>query len=292
MPNAETVNGTAASSVADRAALESVKIELENVSLGYRHHVILSELTFQVSPGQVVGIIGPNGSGKSTVIRALTRIIAPIKGRILLSGRDISRIERQRLARMLGVVPQLPLLPSAFTGFEIVLMGRNPHLGMFEHEKESDLNIAWESMELTGTQDLARRSVGELSGGQIQSLMIARALAQQTKAMLLDEPTANLDIGRQVDVLDLIKRLSRDKDLAVLAALHDLNLASQYCDRLVLISNGRVFCQGTPSEVVTAANIEAVYGADHCVYTHPVNGLPVVLVDGAGRPGLSQRSGH
>ena len=290
MPNAETVNVMPTSSLAESNTVGSVKIELENVSLGYRHHVILSELTFQVGPGEVVGIIGPNGSGKSTVIRALTRIIAPIKGRILLSGRDINAIERQHLARLLGVVPQLPLLPSAFTGFEIVLMGRNPHLGMFEHEKESDLKIAWESMEMTGTQDLARRSVGELSGGQIQSLLIARALAQQTRAMLLDEPTANLDIGRQIDVLDLIKRLSREQGLAVLAALHDLNLASQYCDRLVLISDGRLFCQGTPSEVVTSANIEAVYGADHCVYTHPVNGLPVVLVDGAGRLGLSQRS--
>ncbi len=286
----ENLTGSSKSDVRDGA--RTVKIELEDVSLGYRHHAILSELTFQVRPGEVVGIIGPNGSGKSTVIRALTRIIAPIKGRILLSGRDLSCFERHDLARLLGVVPQLPLLPSAFTGFEIVLMGRNPHLGMFEHEKDSDLRIAWEAMEMTGTQELARRSVGELSGGQIQSLLIARALAQQTKAMLLDEPTANLDIGRQVDILDLIRRLSRDQGLAVLAALHDLNLASQYCDRLVLISNGRLFGQGTPSEVVTADNIQAVYGADHCVYTHPVNGLPVVLVDGSGRPRSAPRSGE
>ena len=260
-----------------------ITIELENVSLGYRHRPVLSDVTFHVAPGEMVGLIGPNGSGKSTVIRALTRIIAPHRGRILLNGRELGTIDRQELARMLGVVPQLPLLPSAFTGFEIVLMGRNPHLGTFQHEKEKDLQIAWQAMEMTGTQDLARRSVGELSGGQIQCLLIARALAQQTKAVLLDEPTANLDIGRQIEILDLIKRLCREQDLAVLAALHDLNLASQYCNRLVLISEGRLYGHGTPSEVVTPENIAAVYGADHCVYAHPVNGLPVVLVNGNGR---------
>jgi iron complex transport system ATP-binding protein len=260
-----------------------MKIELENVSLGYHHRPVLSNLTFRVMPGEVVGMIGPNGSGKSTVIRALTRIISPLGGKILLNGRDLSTMDRQEIARMLGVVPQLPLLPSAFTGFEVVLMGRNPHLGLFQHEKETDLEITWHAMEMTGTQTLAKRSVGELSGGQIQCLLIARALAQKTEAVLLDEPTANLDIGRQIDVLDLIKRLCREQGLAVLAALHDLNLASQYCDRLVLISEGRLYGHGTPSEVVTPENIEAVYGADHCVYSHPVNGLPVVLVNGGGR---------
>ncbi len=268
-----------------------IKIELENVSLGYRHHAVLSNLTFRVMPGEVVGMIGPNGSGKSTVIRALTRIISPLSGRILLNGRDLSKIDRQEIARKLGVVPQLPLLPSAFTGFEVVLMGRNPHLGLFEHETEADLEITWHAMEMTGTQALAKRSVGELSGGQIQCLLIARALAQQTEAVLLDEPTANLDIGRQIDVLDLIKRLCREQGLAVLAALHDLNLASQYCDRLVLISEGRLYGHGTPCEVVTPENIEAVYGADHCVYTHPVNGLPVVLVNGGGGSRHSEAKG-
>ena len=145
------------------------------------------------------------------------------------------------------------------------------------------MEIAWRAMEMTGTQDLAGSSVGELSGGQIQCLLIARVLAQETDAMLLDEPTANLDIGRQIEILDLIKRLCREQNLAVLAAVHDLNLAAQYCDRLVLISNGRLYRHGTPSEVVTSENIAEVYGADHCVYSHPVNGLPVVLVNGAGR---------
>jgi iron complex transport system ATP-binding protein len=267
-------------------------IELQNVSLGYRHRAVLEDLTFHVMPGEMVGLIGPNGSGKSTVIRALTRIITPQKGRILLDGKDISSIERHRLARILGVVPQLPLLPSAFTGFEVVLMGRNPHLGLFEREGAQDIETTWRAMEMTGTEELARRSVGELSGGQIQSLLMARALAQETEAIHLDEPTANLDIGRQIEILDLIKRLCRQQNLAVLAALHDLNLASQYCNRLVLINNGRLYRHGTPSEVVTSQNIAEVYGADHCVYSHPVNGLPVVLVNGTGRDSGTVPSGE
>jgi iron complex transport system ATP-binding protein len=260
-----------------------IKIEFENVSLGYRHRPVLKNINFSVMPGEIVGLIGPNGSGKSTIIRALTRIITPFAGRILIDNYDISTIEQAKLARMIGVVPQLPLLPSAFTGFEIVLMGRNPHLGFFAHEHSKDIEIAWQAMGVTGTQELARRNVGELSGGQIQSLLIARALAQETKAILLDEPTANLDIGRQIDTLDLIKKLCRERNIAVLAALHDLNLASQYCNRLVLINDGRLYKEGTPAEVVTPGNIAEVYGADHCVYKHPVNGLPVVLIDGNGR---------
>jgi len=185
---------------------------------------------------------------------------------------------------MLGVVPQMPLLPSAFTAFEVVLMGRNPHLGLFEYESQRELDIAWHAMEMTMTQHLARRRIGELSGGEIQSLLIARVLVQETKAILLDEPTANLDIGRQIEIINLVKNLCLENNLSVLAALHDLNLASQYCDRLILLNNGRVQAQGTPSEVITSQNIKEVYGADGCVYTHPANGLPAVLINpGNGR---------
>lgn len=138
--------------------------------------------------------------------------------------------------------------------------------------------IAWRAMEMTATRSLAERRVDELSGGEIQCLLMARVLTQETKAILLDEPTANLDIGRQIEILDLIKNLCVENNLAVLAALHDLNLASQYCDRLVLINNGRVHTEGTPGEVITSHNIKEVYGAEHCVYTHPINGLPAVLL--------------
>ena len=261
-----------------------INIEVKNVSLGYGRKVLLRDLTFEVRPGEMVGLIGPNGCGKSTIIRALSHIITPHSGHILLDGKDITRIKRPDLARLMGVVPQMPLLPSAFTAFEIVLMGRNPHLGLFQYEGPRELAIAWQAMEKTGTQSLAERRVSELSGGEIQSLLIARVLAQETKIILLDEPTANLDIGRQVEVLDLIKSLCREDNLTVLAALHDLNLASQYCDRLILINDGQIHAEGTPSEVITTRNIADVYGAGSCVYAHPVNGLPCVLLNaGNGR---------
>ncbi|MBT9132094.1 MAG: Ferric enterobactin transport ATP-binding protein FepC [Firmicutes bacterium] len=256
-----------------------IKIEMQDVCFGYGRKVVLKEMTFQVRPGEMVGLIGPNGCGKSTIIRTLSRIISPHSGKILLDGKNVREIPRQDLARLLGVVPQMPLLPSAFTAFEIVLMGRNPHLSPFQYEGHRELTIAWQAMERTATHSLAERRVSELSGGEIQCLLIARVLAQEPKAILLDEPTANLDIGRQIEILDLIKNLCRENNLTVLAALHDLNLASQYCDRLVLINNGRVHAEGTPKEVITARNIKEVYGAEGCVYLHPVDGLPCVLLN-------------
>lgn len=263
-------------------------IRVQDISLGYGHKAALERLNFQVKAGEMVGLIGPNGCGKSTVIRALSRVISPLSGRIAFDGQNLVSLSRKELARRLAVVPQLPLLPSAFTAFEIVLMGRNPHLGLFQYEGPEEMALVWTAMRKTGTQALAARRVGELSGGEIQSLLIARALAQQTPAILLDEPTANLDIGRQVEVLELIRGLCRTDNLAVLAALHDLNLAAQYCDRLLLLNDGHLFAEGTPSQVITADNIAAVYGAESCVYTHPANGLPCVLL-GAG---LSRNNGE
>ncbi len=262
-----------------------IKIEMQNVCLGYGRKVVLNDMTFQVMPGEMVGLIGPNGCGKSTIIKALSRVISPHSGKIFLDGKDISQIPRRDLARLMGVVPQVPLLPSTFTAFEIVLMGRNPHLGLFQYEGPEELAITWQAMERTATQSLAERRVGELSGGEVQCIIIARALAQETKAILLDEPTANLDIGRQIEILDLIKGLCRESNLTVLAALHDLNLASQYCDRLVLINKGRIHAEGTPREVIITQNIKEVYGTDGCVYAHPINGLPTVLLrSGNGKP--------
>lgn len=267
-----------------------IKIEMQHVRLGYGHETVVKDITLQVKPGEMVGLIGPNGCGKSTIIRAISRVISPRSGKILLDGKDISHISRRDLARLLGVVPQMPLLPSAFTAFEIVLMGRNPHLSLFQYEGPEELAITWQAMAQTATQPLAGRRVSELSGGEIQCLLIARVLVQETKAILMDEPTANLDIGRQVEILDLIKNLCTEKDLTVLAALHDLNLASQYCDRLVLINNGRIHAEGTPREVITSQNIKEVYGAEDCVYAHPVSGLPVVLLNaGNGKTGHARR---
>jgi iron complex transport system ATP-binding protein len=267
-----------------------IELAMQNISLGYNHSLVLQDINLNVLPGEVVGLIGPNGSGKSTIIKALSRVIHPRSGRILLDGQDITRIPRGELACLLGVVPQMPLLPSTFTAFEIVLMGRTPHLGLFQTEGPRDWAIAWQAMEKTATQSLAERRVNELSGGEIQCLLIARVLTQETKAILLDEPTANLDIGRQTEILDLIKGLCAENNLTVMAALHDLNLAAQYCNRLFLINEGRIHAEGTPTEVITDQNIKEVYGAENCVYPHPVNGLPTVLMS-AGQNRTGTRGG-
>lgn len=255
-----------------------IELEMQEVTLGYNLLPVLEGITLKISPGELVGLIGPNGCGKSTIIKALSRIISPQSGRILVGRRDIAGIPRRELACLVGVVPQLPLLPSTFTAFEIVLMGRNPHLGLFQSEGKRDWAIARDAMAKTGTDELAGRHVNELSGGEIQCVLIARVLVQETQAILLDEPTANLDIGRQVEILDLIKKLCVQDNLTVLAAIHDLNLAAQYCDRLLLINQRHIHAEGTPMQVITDHNIKEVYGAENCVYTHPVNGLPTVLL--------------
>jgi iron complex transport system ATP-binding protein len=253
-------------------------IELDNVSLGYDHRAILHDVSMKASPGQVLGLVGPNGSGKSTLIKGMTRVIDLLSGRISIDGRDTRTIKQDELARLVATVPQTPALPAAFTAFEVVLMGRTPHLGLLRYEGERDLAIAWQAMEVTHTRSFAERRVSELSGGERQRLVIARALTQQPKAMLLDEPTANLDINHQVEILNLVKSLCREQSLTVIIALHDLNLAAQYCDWMVMLNGGKVHAEGTPLDILTAPNIKKVYGAEVFVYPHPINKLPTTLI--------------
>ncbi len=255
-----------------------IELAMDKAVLGYGKYTVLNDISFSVRPGEMVGLIGPNGCGKSTVIKALSGIIPLFAGKVLLDGKDIRQVTRRELAKMLGVVPQIPLLPSAYSALEIVLMGRNPHMGLFQFEGARDINIALNAMERTGTIELADRRVAELSGGEIQCLMVARAIAQETQAVLLDEPTANLDIGRQITVLELVRNMCLRSNLTVLAVLHDLNLAAQYCDRLILLHDKNVQAEGIPAKVITGDNIGRVYGVQNCVYTHPMNGLPVVLL--------------
>ena len=258
------------------------KLEVNDLTLAYGKNTVIDTMSFSVNKGEMLGLIGPNGSGKSTLIKAVSHVIIPRSGRVILDGKDISTIHRSELARLLSVVPQTPILPSSFSAFEIVLMGRNPHLGLLRYESENDMDITYRAMERTATLPFAERRIGELSGGEIQRIVIARALAQQTEVILLDEPTANLDINHQLEILDLIKSLCTRNHLTVIITLHDLNLAAQYCDRLVLIRTGRVHARGTPEEVITTDNIREVYGTDNCVYTHPVNGRPTVLLQAGG----------
>ncbi|RJO62203.1 MAG: ABC transporter ATP-binding protein [Dehalococcoidia bacterium] len=252
-----------------------LKIEVNNLTLSYGHNVVVRDISFTLEPGRMTGLVGPNGCGKSTIVKAISRVMAPASGSVTLNGRDVSHIPHMEMARLVGVVPQIPLLPSNFTAFEVVLMGRNPHLGLFQYEGGRDMEIARQAMEKTRTHHLSNRRIGELSGGEIQSVVIARVLAQQTEGILLDEPTSNLDIGRQIEVLDLMKEMCRKQGLTVGVALHDLNLAVQYCDRLILLHDGVIKAEGTPAQVVTQENISEVYGAGSAVYS--IDGLPAIL---------------
>ena len=257
-------------------------LKLEDVSLGYGRKTVLDGIDLSVERGELLGVIGPNGSGKSTLVKGICRILKPTRGNVVIDGNDVANMSRGQLARLMAVVPQSPNLPDTYTAFEIVLMGRTPYLGRLRFESKKDFDIAWKAMEMTRTQPLAERRMDELSGGEKQRLTIARALAQEPKLILLDEPTAHLDINYQVETLNFIKRLCRRQNIAAVTVLHDLNLASQYCDRLALLSGGRIHTDGTPQEVITPENIRQVYGAEVCVYPHPVNGLPTTVIT----PGL------
>jgi iron complex transport system ATP-binding protein len=255
-----------------------IKFEIQDITLSYNHHPVVKDLSFQLSSGELVGLLGPNGCGKTSVIRALSRSLALRSGNIRLDGKEIGLFPRSDFARQIGVVPQNPLLPDTFTVIEVVLLGRNPHLGLLSSESSTDMAVVEWAMERTGITALADRRIGELSGGERQRVTIARILAQEPKIILLDEPTANLDISRQLEILNLVKSLCREKNLAVLIAIHDLNLAAQYCDRLLLMKAGRIQAEGSPEDVLTSHNVQEVYGASISVYPHPENNLPVVLL--------------
>ena len=255
-----------------------LNLRLDKVSLGYDKRTVLHDISLEASPGEILGIIGPNGSGKSTLIRGITRLISPYSGQISLDGHKIATMSHSDLARLVAVVPQNPILPELFTAFEVVLMGRTPHLGLFKYEGGKDLAIVRRAMEVTQTFAFAERRIGELSGGERQRLTIARALAQEPKVILLDEPTAHLDINYQIETLDLTRQLCTEQQLIVVITLHDLNLAAQYCDRLVMLNNGKIHCHGLPKAVINAQTIKEVYGAEVYVYPHPVNNLPATLI--------------
>lgn len=251
-------------------------LEVQEIVAGYGEHIVLKGVSLTVGVGELLGLIGPNGSGKSTLLRVVTAVIKPRSGRVLLLGSDANRLSRRELARRVAMVPQNPALPEAFAAWEAVLMGRNPHLGLLQSESRADLEIVRRAMEQTNTWHLAERRMGELSGGERQRVVLARALAQQTPVMLLDEPTANLDIGHQMSTFELVLRLCRTQSLVVLATVHDLTLAAQFCDRLALLDGGRIVATGTPEEIMRTEVLAPVYRTGLHVLHHPVSGRPVV----------------
>jgi iron complex transport system ATP-binding protein len=251
-------------------------LELESVSCSYDGADALAGATLDVGPGELIAVAGPNGSGKTTLLRAAARALPPRAGRVLLDGRDLyGETSAASAARAIAVVPQEIAIDFEFLVEEVVLMGRHPHLGRFDVASHRDREVARSTMERTGTLDLAGRPVTELSGGERRRVLLARALAQEAKLLLLDEPTAHLDMRFQVETLRIVRSHVKAGGAAV-AVLHDLNLAAAVATRVVLLKAGRVVADGPVSKILDEALLKEVFGPDVLVRTHP-DGGPLVL---------------
>jgi iron complex transport system ATP-binding protein len=249
-------------------------IEVNSVSFRYHEDWVLQDVSFRVEKGEFVGVIGPNGSGKTTLLKILYRLLSPQKGEIFFELVPMKKMDRTDIAKRIAVVAQETHLLFPFSVLETVLMGRSPYLGHLMFESEKDLEIAKKAMEWTKVFPFSERPMDELSGGERKRVFIARALAQEPEVILLDEPTANLDIHHQIDFLDLILTLNRERGLTIVMASHDMNIASEFCDRLILLQDGRIYKMGTPDEVITKENIESVYGCEVWIDQNPVSGMP------------------
>jgi len=237
----------------------------------------LHGVSLTVPTGALFGILGPNGSGKTTLLRVLAGILAPASGRVRLDGTDLRGLSRRDVARRVAVVPQETHLAFDYSVLEIALMGRYPHLGTFGLEGPRDVEIAREGLAATGTQHLERRSFSTLSGGEKQRVVIASALAQAAGLMLLDEPTASLDLGYQMEIASLLRRLNEQRGATMVIATHDLNFAANVCGDLALLRDGRVVASGATESVLTRERIAALYGVEVEVARHPATGRLVVV---------------
>jgi len=238
----------------------STALEARDVSVTVGAARILSDVSATVERGEWVTVIGPNGAGKTTLLRAIAGLLV-FAGQVLIEGRAVQGSTRRQLARQIALVPQHPQTPGELTVAEYVLLGRTPHIGYFATETRTDRLAAERAMARLGLRQFTDRALGSLSGGELQRVVLARALAQEAPILLLDEPTTALDLGRQQDALELLDELRRDSDLTIVSAMHDLSLAGQYADRLLLLDGGRVVAQGKPEAVLSEQVIAAHYDA-------------------------------
>ncbi len=252
-------------------------LNIENLSVSYGSRPVLKNVSLQVNSGEVVALIGPNGAGKSTLIRAASGVVPVKGGRIWADGLELSTLAPMRRARLLSVVPQAASLPPAFSVWETVLMGRTPYLNFLGQTSEADEERVKQALQRVDALALSERRIGELSGGEQQRVLLARALAQSTPILLLDEPTAHLDLQYQVHLLELVQGLARRDNLAVLLAVHDLNLAARYADQVALLVEGEIRAFGNPRQVLTQELISAAYHLPVQVVPHPFADAPLVL---------------
>ncbi len=258
-------------------------LQIEGLSVSYGKRRAVEGVSLSVASGQVLALIGPNGSGKSTVIRAVSGVVPVDSGDIRVDGRALAEMSTMERARHLAVVPQARNMPPAFSVYESILLGRTPYLGWLGRAGEKDHERVRYALARTKMEPLAERMVGELSGGEQQRVLLARALAQDTPVLLLDEPTTHLDLQHSESLVHLVRELAKAKNLAVLMVLHDLNMASLYADRVSLLVEGRIEATGTPEEVLTEDVLSRVYNVAVHVMPHPEYGNPLILPDGKGK---------
>ncbi len=269
-------SGTPGAPAADR-------LHAESVTIGYDDRVISSELDVTIPDGSFTVIVGPNACGKSTLLRALSRLLKPSRGQVVLDGRSISAIPAKEVARRLGLLPQTSIAPEGITVADLVARGRYPHQKLLRQWSREDEAAVVGALEATGTTPLSGRLVDELSGGQRQRVWVAMVLAQETPILLLDEPTTFLDIAHQIELLELCTDLNRDRGHTLVAVLHDLNHACRYATHLIAMKDGAIVAEGAPADVVTAELVEDVFGLPCRIIDDPVTGTPLVVPEGRPR---------
>ena len=255
-------------------------LKIDSLTVAYGDKIVLKDISFEVGSGEILALIGPNGAGKSTLIRAATGVVPVKTGRVSVDGQDLTQLSPSQRAKILAVVPQARQLGGAFSVEQAVMMGRTPYLNWLGQEGEADKAAVRLALQQTCLDAFADRQIAKLSGGEQQRVLLARALAQSTPVLLLDEPTNHLDLQHQTNLLSLVKNLAKKKQLAVLMALHDLNLVSFFADKVALLVDGELRHLGTPQEVIRAEHISAAYRTPVEVVPHPVTGAPIIFPQG------------
>lgn len=254
-----------------------VRLRAQKVRFEYRGLPVLREVSIEVAPREILGIVGPNGAGKTTLLKILSGTLKPAGGIVELDAQELRRFSAKERARRIAMLQQDPTIPPGLTVEQIVLMGRYPYLGFFGQERREDLDSVGEAMTMTDVECFRERALRTLSGGEKSRALLARALAQEPELLLLDEPTAHLDVGRRSELFHLVKRVRGKRGISVVAAIHDLSLAARHCDRLALLHKGRIHACGEPGKVLTQTILREVFGPGVLVTAHPVDGGPVVV---------------
>ena len=255
----------------------TIGIALKNIRFSYGKNNVIKNVDLEIGNTEIVSLVGPNGAGKTTLLKLIGGLLKPSHGEVYVMGQQIGEISPRSRARIVSTVPQNPRLPQSVKLSEFVMLGRNAHLSLTQWESDEDIQMVYEALDVTDTLKIKERQLGKISGGELQRGMLALALAQNSPVMLLDEPTSNLDLSHQSKMMNLIANSHESRLGPTVIGIHDLTLAARYSSRMILVSEGKVFADGTPEEVLTPATIKEAYGAEVAIIPHPVGGSPVVL---------------